>query len=439
MSRPRPGDHSFHQEHRTLRNRRLFAPTIERCEGKRRCRHRLSDYIPLRLVAPLCRQRIVRCSCLDSFRRHRQTEVVQLGQHTERTVTFGLPHQNGILGRISVPGQAFVSGKIAPRFYVSRREHPMPTLGYPVEITAPDISAYAAGNTGLEYVATFEASRPGPHAMVSAVVHGNEISGAIVLAELLAAKVRPLRGKLTFVFANPDAFSRFNPQHPTLSRFVDEDFNRLWSEAVLDGTRTSRELTRARALRPLVDDVDYLLDIHSMQYGTEPLGLCGPTEKGKAFARTLGFPSHVVADVGHAAGTRLRDYGAFSDEASPKNALLIECGEHWRAGTVDVAREMARRFLSYLELVEPEQLPGKPLATPVQRVIEVTGPVTVKSGNFRFTESFEGLEVIPKAGTVIGHDGQTPVETPYDECVLIMPSRRLSRGGTAVRFGHYID
>ncbi len=315
----------------------------------------------------------------------------------------------------------------------------MRTLGYPVEITAPDISAHAAGNTGLEYVTTFEASQPGPHAMLSAVVHGNEISGAIVLAELLTAGVRPVRGKLTVVFANPDAFNRFNPERPTLSRFVDEDFNRVWSDAVLDGTRRSRELERARALRPLVDEVDYLLDIHSMQYGTEPLGLCGPTDKGKAFARALGFPGHVVADIGHAAGKRMRDYGAFSEDSSPKNALLIECGEHWRAATVDVAREMVRRFLGYLNLVDPESLPWQPLATPKQRLIEVTGPVTVQSGDFRFTESFRGLEVIEKAGTIIGHDGTTAVETPYDQCVLIMPSRRLSRGGTAVRFGRYID
>ncbi|MCH7793546.1 MAG: succinylglutamate desuccinylase, partial [Proteobacteria bacterium] len=49
-----------------------------------------------------------------------------------------------------------------------------------------------------------------------------------------------------------------------------------------------------------------------------------------------------------------------------------------------------------------------------------------------------GLETIPTAGTVLAHDGDEPIVTPYDDCVLIMPSRRLQPGQTAVRFGRYI-
>jgi len=30
------------------------------------------------------------------------------------------------------------------------------------------------------------------------------------------------------------------------------------------------------------------------------------------------------------------------------------------------------------------------------------------------------------------------VRTPYDDCVLIMPSRRLVKGQTAVRLGRYV-
>ena len=49
---------------------------------------------------------------------------------------------------------------------------------------------------------------------------------------------------------------------PIASRFVDEDFNRLWAPATLDGPRQSTELARARILRPIVDAADFLLDIH---------------------------------------------------------------------------------------------------------------------------------------------------------------------------------
>ena len=71
--------------------------------------------------------------------------------------------------------------------------------------------------------------------------------------------------------------------------------------------------------------------------------------------------------------------------------------------------------------------------------VEVTQAITVADGRFRFTEDYADLEVIPKAGTVIAYDGAQPIRTPYDGCVLIMPSRRLARGFTAVRLGRFIE
>jgi hypothetical protein len=65
--------------------------------------------------------------------------------------------------------------------------------------------------------------------------------------------------------------------------------------------------------------------------------------------------------------------------------------------------------------------------------------MTVQAGPFRFARNIKGLDVISKAGTLIAYDGATPITTPYDDCVLIMPSQRLSRGLTAVRLGRFIE
>jgi hypothetical protein len=188
-----------------------------------------------------------------------------------------------------------------------------------------------------------------------------------------------------------------------------------------------------------VDQADFLLDIHSMQHSTVPLMMCGPVEKGRQLARDLTSPEHVVSDAGHAAGRRMRDYEGFSDPVSPRNALLVECGQHWDPASVVVAKEIALRFLARYEVVAPafieEHLSAAP--PPVQHVIEVTGPITIETDDFRFTQSFHGMEVIEKEGTLIGWDGPTEVRTPYDRCVLIMPSRRLRKGESAVRFGRY--
>jgi len=312
---------------------------------------------------------------------------------------------------------------------------------YALELAPPDISAWRAGNTGIDHVLRFASAEPGPHVLLTALVHGNELCGAIALDWLLRRRIGPRRGTLTLAFCNVAAFARFDAADPVASRFVDEDFNRVWGLDVLEGSRDTVETRRARALRPVVDAADYLLDIHSMQHPTAPLMLCGPLAKGRTWARRIGFPEMVVADAGHAAGKRMRDYGAFGDPASPRNALLVECGQHWERSSADVAIETMLRVLVDLRTIDPgDAAPHLPRAPrPPARVIEVTDAVTVRGEDFAFVADYRGMEVVERAGTVIAHDGGVPVATPHDRCVLIMPSRRLRPGQTAVRLGRFVD
>lgn len=312
---------------------------------------------------------------------------------------------------------------------------------YPLELEALDISPYEKGNTGVDYVYTFDSKVPGPHVMLSAIVHGNELCGAIALDFLLKNDVRPVAGKLTFGFMNVAAYQRFDPSDPGASRFVDEDFNRLWSREVLDGSRDSAELRRAREVRPIIEQVDFLLDLHSMQHPTVPLLLCGPKVKGQRLARAVGAPMHIVADAGHSAGVRMRDYEGFIDDSSHKNSLLIECGQHWSASSADVAKDVALRFLGSFEILDPEFIDRhlEHAPPPMQHIIKVTAPVTIETDEFRFVDDFRGMEIVPKAGSVIAWDGEKAITTPYDNCVLIMPSRRMRKGESAVRFGYLVE
>jgi predicted deacylase len=308
---------------------------------------------------------------------------------------------------------------------------------HPIEVTPPDISPYRAGNTGIDYVTTFDSGRRGPHVLVNALTHGNEICGAIALDHLFRAGVRPVSGKLTLSFANVAAYLSFDPADPSAARYLDEDFNRLWDEETLESAGHSTERARARLLRPLVDTVDLLLDIHSMQHATEPLMLTGLTSKSLDLACRVGTPALVVRDAGHAAGRRLRDYRGFSDPEAPQVALLVECGQHWQQRTAETAIDVMWRFLAAAGILEETETARRLAPAPAQRIITVTDAVTVASNDFRFAAEYRGLEVIPEAGTVIGRDGRREVRTPYDDCVLIMPSRRLMRGQTAVRLGRF--
>lgn len=313
-------------------------------------------------------------------------------------------------------------------------------MKYRIEISPPDISPYRHGNTGVDYVHALDSGKPGPTVMVQALTHGNEFSGAIALDWLFKEPVRPVRGRLILSFANVAAFARFDFADPDRSRYIDEDYNRLWADDVLLGARDSAELRRVRALRPFVDAADYLLDLHTMTEPCRPIMVCGMLDKGAEFARRVGVPADLLIDTGHPSGLRMRDRGGFGEPASPKNALLIEAGQHWEKSSVDVAIDTTLRFLKVTGVVDSAwaeaRLRTKPPAK--QRVVRVTEPITAASPNFRFARPWQGLEVIEKAGTVVASDGDKVWRTPYDECVLVMPSTaHVKPGNTMVRLGRY--
>lgn len=311
----------------------------------------------------------------------------------------------------------------------------MPAIA--VELRAPDIEPHRQSSTGTQFVHTFASGVPGPHVMVNALTHGNEICGAIVVDRLLREGLRPTRGRLTLAFANVAAFERFDPDNPYASRFIDEDFNRVWTPEVLDGPRDSIELARARELRAFVEAADYLLDIHSMLEPSPPVMICGPLDKGIRFAFAVGVPEHIVTDRGHANGTRMRDFGAFGDEASPRNALLVECGQHWERSAERVAWQTTWRFLDQTGVVDrPRAAQEIEKVAYTQKLIRVTDAVIATTPSFRFAKSFTGLEIVPRRGDVIAWDGDQPVRAPYDNCVLVMPvPHNIKTGLTAVRLG----
>jgi len=310
----------------------------------------------------------------------------------------------------------------------------------PIEVDFPDIERWEAGNTGIPFVWTFPSDRPGPHVTIQALTHGNEVCGAISNDWLMREAFRPTRGTLTLTFANVAAYRTFNAADPYSARCVDEDFNRLWTADVLDGTRETADLARARTLRPLYDSADYLCDLHSMTDPCPALAMAGRQRKGVELAQALGLPRFIVVDGGHAAGKRLRDYRFFDDADDPRNALLIECGQHWESAAPDVAKQTTLRFLRHFGMVDPAFLAAHldPAPQPQQQVIEVTATVTIGSDHFAFALPVEGLAVVPKAGTLLARDGRVDVLTPYDDCVLIMPTRRPKMGETAVRLGRFV-
>lgn len=312
-------------------------------------------------------------------------------------------------------------------------------LALAFEMPVPELGPWRAGNTGIEGVWQWDSGLPGRDVLVSALVHGNELCGAWALCAALDAGLRPRRGRLALAFCNLAAFDRFDAAVPDASRFVDEDFNRVWGPGLHDGSVRSVERDRARQLRPLVERADWLLDLHSMHEPGEPLLLTGLAPRHRALARELGAPRCVIVDAGHAEGRRMRDHGRFGaiegaggDDGT--RSLLVECGWHGALSSRTVALDMLARFLAAAGTLGEADLPAgwRQAAPPAQCLLDVTAAVVARGRDVRFARHWSNGETVPQAGTVLGWNDGRPFVTPYADCTLVMPSLRQLRPGVTV-------
>jgi hypothetical protein len=72
------------------------------------------------------------------------------------------------------------------------------------------------------------------------------------------------------------------------------------------------------------------------------------------------------------------------------------------------------------------------------RLAEVTVTVTATTAGFAFVQPWHGGTVVKRRNTLIALDGPIEIRTPYDNCLLVMPSLRPSRGHTAVRLARFV-
>ncbi len=303
-----------------------------------------------------------------------------------------------------------------------------------LEVLPRDLSAYRAGNTGVDYVHRFDSGQPGPHVLINALTHGNEICGMVAATHLLDSGVRPKIGVLTVSLAHVEAYEAFRPEAPFANRQLVHNLNRIWSDAWLDGPEHSPELKRARELRPVVAAADHILDIHSTSQPVAPFWVYPDFERNAAAALPLGarggVPLHLLMPRGLGTGTPLIEHGRHGlPDAGAGVALVVECGQHFLQRTADLAREVALAFLAHFGLIDRQQA-GDP--APAQRRFELLQTCLVRTPQFRFTRPLVGLETFAE-GELIATDGAAgEIRAPCDDCTVMMPTREPIVGREAV-------
>jgi predicted deacylase len=303
------------------------------------------------------------------------------------------------------------------------------TASEPVfEVLPRDLSAYREGNAGIPYVHRFTSGRPGPHVLVNALTHGNELCGMVAATHLLDSGVRPAIGTLTVSFANVAAYESFDRADPFASRQLVHNLNRVWSPEWLDGSEDSPELRRARELRPVMAAADHILDIHSTAQEVAPFWVYPGFERNAQAALAMGIPDiHLVMPDGLNTGTPVIQHGRHGRPDGNGVALVVECGQHFLQASADLATEVSLRFLAHFGLIERD---GAASAGP-QRRFELLSTAVVKTEGLRFARPLVGLETFSK-GELIATDGPDEIRAPCDECTVFMPTRKPIVGREAV-------
>ncbi|MFT4240820.1 MAG: succinylglutamate desuccinylase/aspartoacylase family protein [Acidovorax sp.] len=298
-----------------------------------------------------------------------------------------------------------------------------------LEVLPRDLSAYRQGNTGIDYVHRFESGQPGPHVLINALTHGNEICGMVAATHLLDTGVRPRIGTLTISFANVAAYESFDKERPFESRQLVHNLNRIWSAAELDGAERSPELDRARALRPVVAAADHILDIHSTSQDVEPFWVYPAYPRNSAAALAIGGPAtvHLLMPSGLGSGTPLIQHGRHGQADGQGVALVVECGFHFLQSAADVATATALNFLAHFGLIDA---PPQPAPAP-QRRFELLETCMVRTPGFAFTRPLRGFETFAQ-GELIATDGPHEIRALCDDCTVFMPTRLPIVGREAV-------
>ncbi|RME74269.1 MAG: hypothetical protein D6776_05545 [Planctomycetota bacterium] len=263
-----------------------------------------------------------------------------------------------------------------------------------------------------------EPDLPRPRVVVIGGLHGNEPCGLQAIDRVLEALrdgALPWRaGTAVFVRGNLAASAcgcRHTPEGVDLNRQFDYAF-----ESSLPADRWVHEHRRAHELRPLLEDADALLDLHSATRPTPPFAIATRDDRSFELACRLGLPWVVRGWEGPGLVGEQVVLSVLTRLERP--AVGVECGQHDEPAAADVAYRCTLRFLRATGVLaddpsEPQlDEPARPLLLRLTEVLKKPSP------SFRFARPLRGLERLER-GSVVGGDRAIEVRLRRDAYVLL--------------------
>ncbi|MGB7183761.1 MAG: succinylglutamate desuccinylase/aspartoacylase family protein [Burkholderiaceae bacterium] len=289
-----------------------------------------------------------------------------------------------------------------------------------------------------------DSGRPGPVAAITALTHGNEISG-ILTAEHIVAGIqsgvwRLAAGKLQVFLANYEIL-RDATGFEELTRHRGLDLNRIWGadrQPVADDQPGSNEFGIRERLLPWLSKADYLIDLHSTSLKSTPIGILLTDSPGTLdrVCEVLDVP-YVLPNIGqYLTGTAMieRHHEFVSDRLDKKQSgssasfsLVIEAGQHFDFSTVDRNVDNVAALLQMVDVLDgaPRQLSNQALRlnTYFVGLAESAGNVI----EWVYTDAPAGFDFIAGGTHVCNLHGQ-PVYAENDSYV-VMPQLQARNPG----------
>lgn len=269
---------------------------------------------------------------------------------------------------------------------------------------------------------------PGPCVMILGAVHGNEVTGSMLVEELRRdledGTLALSAGTLVLGLGNPRAIAakaRGSEPHA--------DLNRMFTDARLADTADgSYEVQRARELAPLLASTDVLIDLHATNKPSEAfLVLTADTPKHRDLCRffacekILHVPESVIAGTTIGLVERHRGIGV--------------CFESGWVGDLSRVGEMRRSVEAILRHVGLLPAAGATALREDQRLFVLTEALTLTDAGFAFAEgrgqrSFEPFA----AGDLLGHHGASPLIAAHDGLLMFPKVAELWKVGSPIGF-----
>ncbi len=277
----------------------------------------------------------------------------------------------------------------------------------------------------------FNSGKLGKKLLVFGAIHGREVcwTKAIqkIIQEINSWNLTLLQWSVTFVpICNPEA------QEKGLS-FVDKNLNRVLKK---HKKPSCYEEELANELCPLVDECDYLLDIHSLSTSSKSFVCLDFDEPAyEDIALAVGV-EHVTCGWWKVfSGTPSWDTMKYAHEQG-KVATLVECGLHTDQQAENNAYRVIIHALQFLGMISESQICVKKKLKNVSQKIKVD-TILFKTKVWKFVQTWKNFDHVEQWQPVVEYENGEIIKAPYTG-YIILPDEHVEIQWERMYFGKLV-